>query len=195
MGGARQLVGSSLIGLAALAGAAAAQAQCPDGTPPPCGPARAPAPAPNSIAVLYFDNLSSDSSDTFLAQGITEELIARLGEVEGLAVKSRFSVLRYRDDKNPDPAAVGRALRVAYLVTGSLQRAGARLRLRAELARASTGDRLWGGQYERDTGDALAVAEDIAREIVSAISQKLVPVKRASEIAPGAAGRPASRTP
>ena len=60
-------------------------AQCPDGSPPPCRqPARAAAPAPNSVAVLYFDNFSPDSADAYLADGLTEEITDRLGSLERL---------------------------------------------------------------------------------------------------------------
>lgn len=62
-------------------------AQCPDGTPPRCG-IRRPPPAP-TVAVLYFDNRSADTADAYLADGLTEELTARLGQVERLSVKSR----------------------------------------------------------------------------------------------------------
>ena len=74
---------SALVALAAttLLAAVPALAQCPDGTPPPCAGQRAPAPAPNSVAVLYFDNLSRDSSDAYISDGLTEELTARLGQV------------------------------------------------------------------------------------------------------------------
>src|SRR5439155_242565 len=69
-------------------------AQCPDGSPPPCraartDPGRQPGVPTNSVAVLYFDNLSRDTTDAYLAEGLTEELIAQLGRVERLVVKSR----------------------------------------------------------------------------------------------------------
>ena len=64
-------------------------AQCPDGSPPPCAraAARVPAPAANGVAVLYLDNLSRDTADAFLADGLTEEIIIRLGQVQRLEVK------------------------------------------------------------------------------------------------------------
>ena len=76
-------------------------AQCPDGAAPPCrgaqtDPGRKPGVAPNSLAVLYFDNLSADTADAYLAEGLTEELIARLGQLPRLAVKSRAAVQRFR---------------------------------------------------------------------------------------------------
>ena len=64
-------------------------AQCPDGAPPPCRTATRPVsvPAPNSVAVLYFDNLSADTTDAYLADGLTEEVAARIGDIRRLMVK------------------------------------------------------------------------------------------------------------
>src|SRR5215472_19362282 len=93
--------------------AAPLAAQCPDGSPPPCGrgaPGRPSAPPANSVAVLYLDNLSRDTADAFLADGLTEEIIIRLGQVPRLAVKSRYEVQRFRGHLAQDLPALGRAL-------------------------------------------------------------------------------------
>ncbi len=156
-------------------------AQCPDGSPPPCRtPARVASatPAPNSLAVLSFDNLSRDTADAYLADGLTEEIIAQLGRIVRLAVKSRAAVLRYRGA--PDPVAAGRTLRVAHLVNGSVRRAGPRLRVNVELTRVASGDRVWGEVYDRDAADLLAIQEDIARSVATAIAGRLLPAERAS---------------
>jgi adenylate cyclase len=92
-----------------------------------------------SVAVLYLDNLSRDTADAFLADGLTEEIIIRLGQVPRLEVKSRYEVQRFRGQAAQDPATLGRALRATYLVTGSAQRAGDRVRLRYEVIRAPVG--------------------------------------------------------
>jgi len=171
-----------LVFLLAVCATGNLNAQCPDGTPPPCGgrTARPAAPAPTSVAVLYFDNLSRDSGDAYVAQGITEEIINRLGDVARLTVKSRYAVRRYRGrNAVSDPAAVGRTLGVAYLVTGSVQRAGNRLRVRAELARASTGNRTWGQQYDRGDGDVFAIMADIASNVVTGVAGSLLPAESA----------------
>lgn len=170
----------ALATLCVFASVRLAPAQCPDGRPPPCGqPAvrGAPAPASTSVAVLYFDNLSSDTADAYLAQGITEEIIGRLGEVQRLTVKSRFAVRRYRGS-DQGARAVGRGLAVAWLVTGSVQRAGNRLLVRAELARAATGDRAWGQQYERGDGDVFAIMTDIAQHVVAGVAGSILPAER-----------------
>src|SRR5690242_3631415 len=96
-----------LIVLLGLGGAEGLVGQCPDGSPAPCQ-RESPAAPRNSVAVLYFENLSSDSTYAFLADGLTEELIVRLGEVGRLDVRSRFAVRRYRGRVPDDPAAVGR---------------------------------------------------------------------------------------
>src|SRR5439155_540651 len=115
-------------------------AQCPDGSTPPChGATRPAAPASNSVAVLYFDNLSRDTADAYLADGLTEDIIVRLGQIERLAVKSRNAVKRFRERAAEDPAVLGRSLGVAYLVSGSVRRAGARLRVTVQLVRAARG--------------------------------------------------------
>ena len=170
------------LGLLAALPANRLTAQCPDGTPPPCRGARAAAPAPvaNSVAVLYFDNRSRDSSDAYLAEGLTEAIITKLGDLPRLTVKSRFVVGRYRGSAaQADPAAVARSLGVTYLVTGSIQRAGSRVRVTAEMSRAASGDRVWGEQYDRGDGDVLAIQEDIARGVATGIAGRLLPAEAA----------------
>src|SRR6059058_6106968 len=158
----------------------ASAAQCPDGSAPPCRSAvSAVAPVPNSVAVLYFDNLSADTADAYLAEGLTEELIARLGQLPRLAVKSRAAVRRFKQS-GADPLAAARALGVARLVTGSVRRGGNRLRVTVELVRASDGEHVWGDLYDRTDADLLAVEEDIARAVASAIGGQLLPAERAT---------------
>jgi len=159
-----------------------ALAQCPDGTPPPCRVARvaSAAPAANSVAVLYFENLGRDTADAYLADGLTEEVTARLGQVGRLAVTSRTAVRRLRSTAaTMEPVALGRALGAAYLVNGSVRRAGSRLRVTVELVRATTGARAWGDQYDRSDTDLLALQEDIARAVATGITGRLLPAERA----------------
>ena len=100
------------LGLISLLIAFPARAQCADGTPPPCNrPVRAAAPAANSVAVLYFENQSRDTSDSYLATGLTEAIIAKLGDIPRLTVKSRYLVRRYQGDAaHANPSEIGRAL-------------------------------------------------------------------------------------
>ena len=154
--------------------------QCPDGTPPPCaGAAPAARPAPNAVAVLYFDNLSRDTSDAYLADGLTEDIIARLGEVQRLQVKSRYVSRHLRTLPSSDPSALGRQVGVSYLVTGSLRHSGDRVKVVAELVRAATGNRVWGTTLERSAADVLAVEADIAQAVATGITGRLLPSERA----------------
>jgi adenylate cyclase len=128
--------------------------------------------------VLYFDNLSRDTADAYLADGLTEELIIRLSQVQRLEVKSRFESQRVRG-RAGEPRSLGRALRAAYLVTGSLQQSGQTVRLRVALVRAASGAQVWGEVYDR-AGDILAIQSEIAREVAGAITGQLLPAERAS---------------
>jgi TolB-like protein len=165
-------------------------AQCPDGSPPPCAraAARPSAPPANSVAVLYFDNLSRDTNDTYLADGLTEEVIQRLGQVGRLTVKSKYSVRRYRGT-DVNPGDVGRTLQVTYIGGGSVRRSGNRLRVNVELTRAATGDRVWGETYDRTDNDVLAIEEEIASAVATAIAGQLLPAERARIVT-----RPTSNT-
>jgi adenylate cyclase len=134
---------------------------------------------PFSVAVLYFENLSRDTSDAYLADGLTEEITSRLGDVRRLEVKSRNAVRPFRGEAASDPAAVGRRLRVRYLVEGSVRRGGARVRVSARLIRADNGFRVWGADFDRSTEDLLALQEEIAGEVARNIAGRLLPEERA----------------
>jgi TolB-like protein len=154
--------------------------QCPDGSPPPCGRAAArPTVPPTSLAVLYFENASRDTADAYLAEGITEEIISRLSEVARLQVKSRYQVRRYRTDTTGDAAEIGRQLAVARIVTGSVRRAGNRLRVTAEMVRTATGDVVWSERYDRPDTDVLSLQEDLASAVATAVTGRLLPAERA----------------
>src|SRR6058998_3811538 len=158
-------------------------AQCPDGSAPPCRAARVdagrkPGVVPNSVAVLYFDNLSRDTADAYLADGLTEDIIVRLGQIERLAVKSRNAVKRFRERAAEDPAVLGRSLGVAYLVSGSVRRAGARLRVTVQLVRAADGLQVWGDVFDRSSGELLSIGEENARAVAAAVAGRLLPAER-----------------
>jgi TolB-like protein/Tfp pilus assembly protein PilF len=139
-------------------------------------------PIQNSVAVLNFVNLSPDTADAYLADGLTDEIIDRLGSIERLQVKSRTAVARYRGS-SLDPGQLGRALAVAYLVNGTVRRSSARLRVTVELVRASNGNRLWGQQYDRNSEDLLAIEADIAVAVTTALGGKMLPAERSKLVA------------
>ena len=149
-------------------------AQCPDGTPPPCRGARPPAA---SVAVLYFDSRSTDTSDLALADGLTEEIINRLTGIERLTVRSRYLVRRYRGTAFENPAAVGRTVNAAYLVTGTVRRAGGRLRVSAELVRAEGGAQVWARQFDEAGADVFAIQEAVANQVATGIVGRLLPTE------------------
>ncbi len=153
-------------------------AQCPDGSPAPCSRVVSHAPARNSVAVLYLDNLSRDTADAYLADGLTEEIIIRLGQIHRIEVKSRFEVQRFRGRSALDPQVLGRSLNAAYLMTGSVQRAGARVRLRVALVRASTRAQVWGDVIDHASSDLLTMESDIARQVATSITGTLLPEER-----------------
>lgn len=156
------------------------RAQCPDGSPPPCRTGQRRGPLVNSVAILYFENLSRDTSDVYLADGLTEDITAKLGRVGRLSVTSRAAMRRFRDVASMATTELGRTLNVTYLVNGSVQRSGPRLRITVELVRAATGAQVWGDQYDRSAADLLAIQEDVARAVTTAIAGRLLPTERAT---------------
>ncbi len=131
-------------------------------------------PAAKSVAVLYFENLSGVKEDEYFRDGITEDIIAELSKIEGLKVFSRPTVLAYRD-KPATPAQIGQQLGAAYVLAGSLRRAGNRLRISAQLVDTHTDFPLWIERYDREMQDVFEVQDEIARKIASALRLTLSP--------------------
>ena len=132
------------------------------------------APAIPRIAVLYFDVLSSDPDDAFLAAGLVDDLIVDLTRLEGLRVASRAEVAPLRDRQLP-PRTIARELGVEYLVLGSVRRAGQRARISAQLLRASDGQSVWAERYDRTIEDLFDVQAEVSRSIVAALQVALKP--------------------
>ena len=131
-----------------------------------------------SVAVLDFDNLSRDTSDTYLSEGLTEELTSQLGQLERLRVASRTAVRRLRDPSHMPLLDISRALNVAYLVNGSVRRSGPHLRVTVELLRAATGAQVWSSQYDRSEQDLLTIQEAVANAVATAVAGRLLPTER-----------------
>jgi TolB-like protein len=129
---------------------------------------------------MYLDNESRDTSDAYLADGLTEEITTKLGQIGRLAVTSNTTMRRYRGPAALEPTALGRALRVAQLVSGSVRRAGHRIRVNVELLRARDGVQLWADAYDRNDADLLSIEEDVARAVASAIAGRLLPAEQAT---------------
>jgi non-specific serine/threonine protein kinase len=128
----------------------------------------------HSIAVLYFENLSGMKEDEYLRDGITEDITTELSKIKGLKTFSRAMVLDYRD-KSVTAGQVGKELGASYVLTGSLRRAGARLRINAQLVDAATDFPLWSERYDREMKDVFEVQDEIAQKIAAALRITLSP--------------------
>jgi len=142
-----------------------------DGAEPRSGSAKA---AESSIAVLYLENLSGLKEDEYFRDGITEDIITELSKIKGLKIFPRATVLAYRD-KSVTPQQVGRELNAAYVLGGSLRRAGNRLRINMQLMDARTDFPLWSERYDRELADIFEVQDEIARKIAEALRITLSP--------------------
>jgi serine/threonine-protein kinase len=150
--------------------------------------ATAPAPAAPafpSIAVLPFTNIGSDPENAFLADGIADEVISALGRLRTLQVAARTSSYAFRG-KTDDLASIGTALKVAHVLEGSVQRGGARIRVKVALLRVADGQQLWNAQFDRLLDDVFAIQDEISASISGALEATLVS---------GAAGAPTAGAP
>ena len=127
-----------------------------------------------SVAVLYFENLSGVKEDEYFRDGITEDIITELSKIRGLQIFPRPTVLAYRD-KSVTPQQVGRELSAAYVLGGSLRRAGNRLRITTQLMNARTNFPVWSERYDREMADVFELQDEIARKIAEALRVTLTP--------------------
>ena len=128
------------------------------------------------LAVLPFENLSSDPDQEYFSDGLTEEMITHLGRLhrERVGIIARTSAMKYKHTaKGIDQ--IGRELGVNYILEGSVRRAGLRVRVTAQLIQVSDQTHLWAESYDRNLDDILAVQNDVAQAIASEIRVKLTP--------------------
>ena len=145
-------------------------------------------PAPvriESLAVLPLENLSADKEQDYFADGMTDELIADLGQIGELRVISRTSVLQYKGVHKPLPQ-IARELNVDAVLEGTVLRSGERVRITVQLIQALADKHLWGQTYERDLRDVMALEDEVARDVADKIRVKLTPQEQ---------GRLATRRP
>jgi len=131
-----------------------------------------PLPEKPSLAVLPFDNLSGDASQDYFSDGITESIITALSNVSNLFVIARNSTFTYKG-KAVKVQQVAEELGVRYVLEGSVQRSGDRVRITAQLIDALTGHHLWAEQYERQVGDIFVLQDDITEHVTLALQVKL----------------------
>jgi serine/threonine protein kinase/Tfp pilus assembly protein PilF len=133
-----------------------------------------PGSTKKSVAVLYFENQSGAKEDEYLRDGITEDVITELSKIRGLNTFSRPTVLAFRD-KSVTPAQIGQQLGAAFVLTGTLRRAGARLRISAQLIDTHTDFPLWSERFDREMKDVFEVQDEMARKIAEALRVTLSP--------------------
>jgi len=136
------------------------------------------APVMRSLAVLPLENLSPDASQEYFADGMTDELIATLGQISALRVISRTSVMPYKRARKPLPD-IARELDVDAIVEGTVRRAGSQVRITAQLIDARADRHLWSDSYQGDIREALTLQHDVARAIATQIRVNVNEAERA----------------
>ena len=163
------LAGAAVIAYAWVAGWRPVQSPVVSNDPSRAGVTSLPA---RSVAILPFQNLSTDPADAFLAFGIAESLLHRLAGNRDVTVTARTSSFAFQHSELGAPA-IGSALNARYLVEGSVQRAGSRLRITAQLIDAASGTHLWSLQFDRPLEDVFRVEDEIAQRVAEALSVSL----------------------
>ena len=134
-------------------------------------------PAEKSVAVLYFENLSKSEEDEYFRDGMTEDIITEMSKISQLQVFPRAEMLAYRDKPVTAPQ-VGQELNAAYVLSGSLRRAGNRLRITAQLVETRTRTSVWAERYDRQMEDVFAIQDEIAQSIAAALKVKLTETEK-----------------
>jgi serine/threonine protein kinase/cytochrome c-type biogenesis protein CcmH/NrfG len=127
-----------------------------------------------SVAVLYFENQSGAKEDEYFRDGITEDIVTELSKIAQLEIFPRSEMLAFRD-KPVTAQQVSQKLGAAYILEGSIRRAGNRVRITAQLVEASTRHSVWAERYDRQLEDVFAIQEEIARSIAQALRIALTP--------------------
>jgi TolB-like protein/tetratricopeptide (TPR) repeat protein len=127
-----------------------------------------------SIAVLPFENLSDEKSNTYFVDGTQDEILTRLAKISALKVISRTSTMRYASHPG-NLAQIARDLGVANILEGSVQRAGDTVRVNVQLIKAETDSHLWAETYDRDVKNIFSVESEIAQNVADALRAKLLP--------------------
>jgi serine/threonine-protein kinase len=125
-----------------------------------------------SIAVLPFANLSADKENEYFSDGLAEDIIDALAQVPGLRVMARTSAFAFRG-KEQDVREIGARLNVEHILEGSVRRAGNRLRVTAQLVKASDGYHLWSQRFDREMTDVFAIQDEISQAIVEKLRLRL----------------------
>jgi TolB-like protein/Tfp pilus assembly protein PilF len=130
-------------------------------------------PPPHSIAVLPFANMSGDKDQEYFSDGLTEELLNSLSEINELQVAARTSAFSFKGT-NTDIGTIARKLNVGAVLEGSVRRSANTIRITAQLINAVTGFHLWSKTYDRDLGDVLKLQTEIATAVASSLKVTLL---------------------
>jgi TolB-like protein/class 3 adenylate cyclase/Tfp pilus assembly protein PilF len=133
-----------------------------------------------SIAVLPFENLSNEKENAYFADGVQDEILTGLSRVADLKVISRTSVMQYKTGPKRNLREVATDLGVAHVLEGTVQRAGGRVRVNAQLIDARTDSQLWAERYDRDIADVFAIESELAGKIVAQLQAKISPSEKAA---------------
>jgi TolB-like protein/Tfp pilus assembly protein PilF len=133
-----------------------------------------------SIAVLPFENLSADPENAFFVDGLHDEILSDVAKIADLKVISRTSVMQYRTAGSRNLREIANELGVAHVLEGSVQRAGNRVRLRAQLIDARTDVHLWAEKFDRPLDDVFAIQSEIAKAVAEQLKAKLSPAEKAA---------------
>src|SRR5258705_1362044 len=126
-----------------------------------------------SIAVLPFNNMSSETEQEHFADGMTEDIITELSRMKGLLVIARNSTFTYKG-QSVDIKRVAAELGVKYVLEGSVRKAGSRIRITAQLIEAKKGGHVWAERYDRDLLDIFELQDEIVRSVVSTLQTEMI---------------------
>ncbi len=132
-----------------------------------------------SIAVLPFENLSNDKENAYFANGVQDEILTGLSRVADLKVISRTSVMQYKA-RQRNLRELAADLGVAHVLEGTVQRAGGRVRVNAQLIDARTDSQIWAERYDRDVADVFAIESEVAAKIIAQLQAKISPSEKAA---------------
>jgi adenylate cyclase len=130
-----------------------------------------------SICVLPFANMSGDSEQEYFSDGISEDITTDLSQVSALAVTARNTAFMFKG-QSIDVCDIARKLGVSHVLEGSVRKAGARVRITAQLIDGASGDHVWAERYDRDLTDIFAIQDEISKAIVAALKLKLLPEEK-----------------
>jgi TolB-like protein/class 3 adenylate cyclase len=149
-------------------------------SPPAPTPASTPSIAEKSIAVLPFENMSRDPDNAFFTDGVQDQVLTALAKVADLKVISRTSVMQYKSGVARNLREIAQQLGVTHVLEGSVQRAGNKVRVNAQLVNARTDMHEWAENYDRPVDDVFAIQSEIAKAIADQLQAKLSPGEKAA---------------